>query len=61
MDPEEVLDEIEHEVEIAEHDLEELEEGSETSKQRHETAENLLQEIHEQIDFLREVAEDGNQ
>jgi len=62
MKPEDLLDELEHEVEEAEHELDDLgEEDTPALKEKHETAERLLGQIHEQIDFLREVAENENE
>lgn len=59
MDPEKVLEDLEKEVEDAEHDFERVRdsnaEGSE--KDRQERVESLLSKVHEQIRLLHSIAE----
>lgn len=55
----EILDELEHEVEEAERDFEQLkgDEVPETTREKQEMVENLLEEVHGQLEFLKEVAD----
>ena len=63
MDPEKLLEDIEHRVDDTEEELHKIEEENdgETLTSKQESAEDLIQEIHKQIKFLKKVAEKGNQ
>lgn len=60
MDPDKVLNDLEHEVDEAEEELHSIEDP-ENPTERQEKAEDLLNEIHGQIEFLKEVVEEQNQ
>ncbi|WEL22946.1 hypothetical protein [Candidatus Nanohalovita haloferacivicina] len=56
-DYEEVLDELESEVGQVEEEFSEIEHEGDEKTDKEVMAENLLSEIHEQIDFLEEQME----
>lgn len=55
----EIVDELEHEVEDLENEFSQVEDEdvSDSVKQKQEQVENILSEVHEQLNFLREVSE----
>lgn len=55
----EILDELEKEVEEAEKDFEEIKSDDvpDTTREKQEMAEKLLEEVHDQLEFLKDVAE----
>ncbi len=59
---EEMLGELEEEVEQVEHEFEAVkdENAPETMREKQEMAEEILGEVHEQLDFLKEVVEKQN-
>jgi excinuclease UvrABC ATPase subunit len=55
----EIVDELEHEVEDLENEFSQVEDEnvSESVKQKQRQVENILSEVHDQLDFLREVSD----
>lgn len=55
----EIVDELEHEVEDLENEFSQVEDEnvSESVKQKQQQVENILGEVHEQLEFLREVSD----
>lgn len=56
----EIVDELEHEVEDLEREFSQVESDenvSDSMKEKQEQVENILSEVHQQLDFLREVSE----
>lgn len=55
----EIVDELEHEVEDLENEFSQVEDEnvSDSVKQKQQQVENILSEVHEQLEFLREVSD----
>ncbi|MFB6217495.1 MAG: hypothetical protein ABEJ72_11130 [Candidatus Aenigmatarchaeota archaeon] len=55
----EILEELEEEVEEAERDFSQIKSDNvpETTREKQEMVENLLEEVHQQLDFLKNVIE----
>ena len=56
----EIVDELEHEVEDLEKEFSEVEDDdvSESVREKQKQVENILSEVHEQLDFLREISDE---
>ena len=56
----EIVDELEHEVEDLEKEFSEVEDDdvSESVSEKQKQVENILSEVHEQLDFLREISDE---
>lgn len=57
----ELLEEVEETVDEFEHEFEEVKDEDATGslKEKQEKAENILNEIHDQLSFLKEVSDEG--
>lgn len=57
----EIVDELEHEVEDLENEFESVKDqkAPETVREKQQQVQNILEEVHDQLNFLREVAEEG--
>lgn len=57
----ELLEEVEETVDEFEHEFEEVKDEDATGslKEKQERAENILNEIHDQLSFLKEVSDEG--
>lgn len=55
----EIVDELEHEVEDLENEFEQVNDNnvSDSVREKQQQVENILSEVHEQLDFLREISE----
>lgn len=55
----EIVDELEHEVEDLENEFSKVEDDdvSDSVRQKQQQVENILSEVHEQLEFLREVSD----
>lgn len=55
----EIIDELEHEIEDAERDFAQVKSDDvpETTREKQEMVENLLEEVHDQLEFLKQVAD----
>jgi len=60
---EEILGELEEDIEQVENDFEAVKDKNapETQRERQEMAEEILGEVHEQLNFLKEVVEKQNE
>ena len=56
----EIVDELEHEVEDLENEFEQVSDDdvSDSVREKQQQVENILSEVHEQLDFLREISEE---
>lgn len=63
MDSEDLLEDLESDIEELEHDFQEVKdtEAEGTLREKQKKAEELLEDIHQQLKFLKKVAEKGKE